>query len=86
MNASFLWQNLVTLGSEGQTLHYRAYCFDHERHIRAAADIEAVDDQDAIAQARAHFLSDQKCHSVQVWQAKRRFHDEILVRPLTTEG
>jgi hypothetical protein len=66
-------------------LHYRAYCFDKARHILAAADLEAVDDDDAIAQARVCFASDVKCYCLQVWQAKRRFHEEEFARPVTTE-
>jgi len=66
-------------------LHYRAYSFDNEQHILAAADLDAVDDRDAIAQARTYFATDPKCHMLQVWQAKRRFHHEVLARPLSTE-
>ncbi len=67
-------------------MHYRAYCFDKERHIIEAADLEAVDDDDAIKQARMQFSAEPKCHGIQVWQAKRRVHQEPIDRPVTMEG
>lgn len=64
-------------------MHYRAYSFDKEQHIRSAADLEARDDEDAVNQARARFAADLNCHMIQVWQAKRRLHHEVVAHPVS---
>ena len=66
-------------------MHYRAYCFDKEQHILAAADLDAMSDEDAIRQARTRLAGEPRGHGLQVWQAKRRVHQELIERPVPME-
>jgi hypothetical protein len=49
------------------TKTYRVYCFDAARHMVSVDEIEAADDQDAIAKAQAAGFGD-KC---EIWDGKR---------------
>lgn len=49
-------------------MHYRAYVLDRENRIASAVDLDAGDDNDAIAQAQAL----NRAEPIELWQRDRK--------------